>query len=522
MLRDGTARTATPLHVAARFGRNVVIKLLLRYKADINARDLTGRTPLMVAVVSQQRGTTKLLVEKGADVNVSDNIGATPLHLAILNDSIEATECLLSAGANANAADTFGDTPLTAVLKRETWPASDPTTTPTTLMTALLRRNADPTGGPPTVYHPLQRAAANGLFAELSILAEATPPSLLDKTTQSDPARGLYAPTALWLAARNGHRPAVSLLLRKGADPSARCEHPQFPTPLWAAYAPKNRGIAELLLQHGADPDGEGEDRRTILHHAWERESEAWTELLLSGGEELWKRADPRKEDGSGYEPIHWAVRSNRPKVVELLKKGGACLDVRDRKEGLTPLIMALMPSVNTPMVMRLLNLGADWAAKDAEGKDAFFHAVGVGDLMAAGYLLVKGGGAQLMEPTGSALHEAIRGRNLEAVRWLVLHGAEVDEASRDLSSRHGEDGSGKNEMLEFVNKCHGVDWARFPTWKSELVVPVPWERRNTRASVKSAPDVQLPETELQQKESASTESSGMIPRSVDVNEGWS
>jgi len=235
----------------------------------------------------------------------------------------------------------------------------------------------------------------------------------------------------------------------------------------------------------------------------------------------LWKRADPRKKDGSGYEPIHWAVRSNRARVVDILKEGGACLDVRDRREGLTPLIMALRPNVNTPMVMRLLNLGADWATKDEEGKDAFFHAVGVGDLMAAGYLLVKGGGVQLREPTRSVLHGAITGRNLEAVRWLVLHGAEVDEASRDLARRCGEDGSGKNEMLEFMSKCHGVDWARLPTWKSELAVPVPWERRNTRASIRSALDVQLPETKLQRKQSVSTESSGMVPVWVDVDEDW-
>jgi hypothetical protein len=130
----------------------------------------------------------------------------------------------------------------------------------------------------------------------------------------------------------------------------------------------------------------EGEDRRTILHLAWERESEAWTELLLSGGEGVRKRADPCKEDGSGYESTHWAVRSNRARVVEILKESGACLDIRDRKEGLTPLIMALRLDVNAPMVMRLLNLGADWATKDEEGKDAIFYAIGAGDLMAAGY----------------------------------------------------------------------------------------------------------------------------------------
>ncbi|KAK1826466.1 ankyrin repeat-containing domain protein [Podospora conica] len=514
-LPDGFPRTTTPLHVAARYGRNVVIKLLLRYQADINARDLTGRTPLMVAVSSEQRGTTKLLVEKGASVNDADNDGATPLHLAISHDSIEATQYLLSVGADANAADTFGDTPLTAVLKRETWPASDPSTTRTSFITALLLHHADPTVGPPTVYHPLHRAAADGLLPELTLLADATPPSRLDKTTESGPARGLYAPTALWLAARNGHRPAVALLLSKGADPSARCQHPQFPTPLWAAYANRDRGTAELLLRHGADPDGAGEGGRTILHHAWERESEAWTELLLSGGgRERWRPADPCREDGDGYQPVHWAVRSNRVGVVELLKRGGACLDVRDRKEGLTPLMMALRPGVNTPMVMRLLNLGADWDARDAEGRDAFFHAVGVGDLMAAGYLLAKGGGVQLRDT--SVLRQAIRGKDLEAVRWLVLHGAEVDEALKDFAARYGQDESGQNEMLQFISKCNAVDWAKLPTWKSELAVPVPWEMRKKRASVR-APTMDVQKSE--RKDSVSTESSGIAPVSLSEEE---
>jgi hypothetical protein len=133
----------------------------------------------------------------------------------------------------------------------------------------------------------------------------------------------------------------------------------------------------------------------------------------------------------------------------------------------------------------------------------------------------VKGGGAQLREPTRSALHDAITGRNLEAARWLVLYGAEVDGASRDLARRYGDDGSGKNEMLEFISKCHGVDWARLPTWMSELAVPVPWERRNTRASVRSALDVQLPETKLQRKQSVPTESSGMVSVWVHVDEDW-
>jgi hypothetical protein len=51
---------------------------------------------------------------------------------------------------------------------------------------------------------------------------------------------------------------------------------------------------------------------------------------LLSGWEGVRKRVDSRKEDVSGYEPIHWVVRSNRARVVDILKESGACLDVRD------------------------------------------------------------------------------------------------------------------------------------------------------------------------------------------------
>jgi hypothetical protein len=188
------------------------------------------------------------------------------------------------------------------------------------------------------------------------------------------------------------------------------------------------------------------------------------------------------------------------------------------RKEGLTPLIMALRPDVITPYGDEAVEFTGGLGGKGLGGKDACHWGKGCDG---GGVFVGERGDAQLREPTRAALHNAITGRNLEAARWLVLHGAEVDDASRDLTRRYGDGGSGKNEMLEFISKCHGVNWARLPTWKSELAVPVPCERRNMRASVRSAQDVQLPETKLQRKQSVSTESSGMVSVWVHVDEDW-
>jgi ankyrin repeat protein len=42
-------RPTTPLHIAARYGSIKVVRLLLRHKAPVNARDDLGHTPLFEA-----------------------------------------------------------------------------------------------------------------------------------------------------------------------------------------------------------------------------------------------------------------------------------------------------------------------------------------------------------------------------------------------------------------------------------------------------------------------------------------
>lgn len=470
--------TTTPLHIAARYGRNFIIRLLLNRRAVIDARDSSDRTPLMIAVYHKQRQTTEFLIEKRARVDLADAVGATPLHVAVERDGIEAVTRLLARNANVNAADKFGDTPLDAALKREIWPSVDtePQNNRCAVIRALLTKGAEPARKGESAYNALQRAAALGRVPELKLLAAAAAQKgLLDARTKADPAQNLYATTSLWLAAWGGHEEAVAVLLELGADPSILCKHPEFPTPLWAAYAAGHQNIAKRLLQSGADPNSVNGEEQTILHMAWERDSDKWTELLLiqRPGKGT-QRADPRKLDKYGFEPIHYAVCSNRHCVVELLADGGACLDARDETER-TPLMMAASDR-NPTLIWRLIKLGARLDLADSDGRDAFFRAILAGDLMSAGHLLTNGDDAQLDRPIGTGttpLQQAIKNRDAEAVRWLLEYGAVLDAASEDVAkevAKEREINSGQDEILTLISKFRKEDRGTPSRWRVAFV----------------------------------------------------
>jgi ankyrin repeat protein len=99
----------TQLHYAAEEGRVNVAELLLAHGADVNAKDNEGKTPLRKAAESGKKELAVLLLANGADVNARDNIGLTPLYRPFSKDE---SELLLAHGADVNAKDNEGKTPL--------------------------------------------------------------------------------------------------------------------------------------------------------------------------------------------------------------------------------------------------------------------------------------------------------------------------------------------------------------------------------------------------------------------------
>jgi ankyrin repeat protein len=112
----------TPLHSAADYGYSGMVQVLLKYKADVHARNDPGCTPLHLIGMSSDQGpnnnpislcnTARLLLEHGADVNARDNERITVLHEAAQREMVEVVHVLLEHGADVNAQDDTRSTPL--------------------------------------------------------------------------------------------------------------------------------------------------------------------------------------------------------------------------------------------------------------------------------------------------------------------------------------------------------------------------------------------------------------------------
>lgn len=82
--------------------KKLFIKLLLKYKIDLNRANAKGQTIIYDCIYARSISVLKYLIAKGAAVNTADINGNSPLHIAAIKDLTEICGILLKAGANAN------------------------------------------------------------------------------------------------------------------------------------------------------------------------------------------------------------------------------------------------------------------------------------------------------------------------------------------------------------------------------------------------------------------------------------
>ncbi|KAF3205365.1 hypothetical protein TWF106_001130 [Orbilia oligospora] len=105
------------LLVAAASGNVAVVELLLNCGADINASD-GGMTPLSMAIMEGKPVVVDLLLKNGAYIEARGHQEMTPLSSAVQDGQLDMVELLLTNGANIEARDSQARTPLLlAVLK---------------------------------------------------------------------------------------------------------------------------------------------------------------------------------------------------------------------------------------------------------------------------------------------------------------------------------------------------------------------------------------------------------------------
>jgi ankyrin repeat protein len=108
----------TPLHLAAHFGRQEAVRLLLDKgaKADARSANAIENTPLHAAAAGRAAGAATLLLDRGASANARQQGGWTPLHAAAQNGDIEFARTLVEAGADVNARADNRQSPLDLAL----------------------------------------------------------------------------------------------------------------------------------------------------------------------------------------------------------------------------------------------------------------------------------------------------------------------------------------------------------------------------------------------------------------------
>jgi ankyrin repeat protein len=228
----------TPLHHAVSRQHPWAINYLLKKGAQLDARDVMGRTPLSYAVSVERAPCIKVLSDHGARIgdfpvtllydepnlqeelkanpslaSASDGWGLTPLHIAVVLNDVKATKLLLAHQAPVNTTDVNGYSPLRyATDRRGIWRYAPEGQHYLEIMKLLLIHGAD----------------ANEVYKYDD--------SLLIKAIECD------------------DEGAVALLLEHGADANMVGVHGD--PPLYKALfgGRQAKSIVTLLLEHGADP----------------------------------------------------------------------------------------------------------------------------------------------------------------------------------------------------------------------------------------------------------------------------
>ena len=105
--------STTALIRAARRGHLPVVRQLLKYDADVNARDKDGRTAIWLAAFFGHEDVVRLLAQAPAQIDAADDNGATPLMAASQENHVGVIQILLDANANKEKKDNKGGyTPL--------------------------------------------------------------------------------------------------------------------------------------------------------------------------------------------------------------------------------------------------------------------------------------------------------------------------------------------------------------------------------------------------------------------------
>jgi ankyrin repeat protein len=442
MKRDDMERT--PLHLAARLGFVEVARWLLLHDAEVNARAYNRFTPLLY---TKHPEIVKLLLEHKADVNAKNASGRTALEEAASDyayleraptrppskeNARAITKMLLAAGAeyDIRSACYLDDFERVRALVADKTQARDKaallcaaTSGRAKIVKLLLDNGADPEdadyGGLTISYFALDHPDILKLLFD----AGANPRVRVEYHGNG---QGPQGSTLLHEAVEKGNLETVKLLVSKGLDVKLRDS--SGATPLNLACRRGHVQIVEWLLgkhpdakastKRGWTPMAEAADAVRPEHELENARHQAVIRALEKAGVELdifaaiacndvqrvrsILQKDPKAGEArnpAGRPVLHRAVTLDRREIVKLLLEKGTNPDIRSKEED------------------------AGYDDETALLQAAFWGRLEIAQMLIEYKANVNAKAARGVVP----LHEAARMGHVELARLLLMHGADVN-----------------------------------------------------------------------------------------------
>lgn len=437
----------TALDAAAVEGHWEMIKMMIRFGANVNSADCDGVGALFLAAVNDNARAVDVLIEAGANIEVQDSREWTPLHAASAEGSSYAVAALLRQGANKEKMERRGNTPLHLAAENGR----------PDVVRVLLRSGADANRrvcGTFSQYSAMDLAALHSQKRHLDVL------KALAELGGNVNAVDVDGSTALHVAAKWNKSSAIKVLVAAGADVEARQSAGRTPLHLAAAGGQSNAVLA--LTRCKADTSKMDSEGRTPLHLAAQLATVVALRALVAGGANINLRSTPEFDeyaaldvaaslgnvdtleelirlgadvnatDTDGVSALHVAVKHSQPKTIHALVNAGADVDAEDG-EGSTPLHEAASSS-SSETITALLENGAD-TSKATNDNRAPLHLAATHQNHEAVKTLLKNGAdihLRCVADGPAALDCAAAAGDVFAIRMLVLQGADVNDADSE------------------------------------------------------------------------------------------
>lgn len=233
--------------------------------------------------------------------------------------------------------------------------------------------------------------------------------------------------TPLHLAALNGHKDAVLLLIEKGAEVNLK-SLPEQRTALHFAAWKGHTDVVRLLLEKGAKIDALESDGETPLYYAAASGDLACVKLLVEKGARV-----KGEESKIGTTPLTYSVTRNggNAGIIEFLISKGADV-LKKSKNGWTLLHDATWGS-KSDVVQLLVEKGIPVDVKTDFGRTPLHNACLHGNQEIVQTLIQKGADVNFKgDEDWASLYLATRGGHQDVVALLLKHGARVDDYRKD------------------------------------------------------------------------------------------